>query len=422
MNEVIPNESTLRAFSVSELSFSLKRTLEETFAYVRVKGEVSGFKAHSSGHLYFSLKDEKAVINAICWRGIAENLPVQPEDGLEVICTGNITTYPSGSRYQIVVNSIEASGQGALLKLLEERKKKLALEGLFDASRKKPLPFLPHIIGVITSPTGAVIRDILHRLSDRMPTQVLLWPVAVQGQKASAEIARAIRGFNSLSHKPDVLIVARGGGSLEDLWAFNEEEVVRATAESHIPIISAVGHETDTTLIDYAADKRAPTPTGAAEMAVPVKADLLNMLLNHQHRLHSSIHRKFNELSIKIESLGRGIPHLSKIAQDYEQRLDDWSERFCNASKQYILSQQSRTETLFRLLESFSYQGVLKRGFTLVKNIKGELIPHKTDTKPGQIVEITFQDGVQKALISGKKESSASSQNPKISKQMQLWD
>ncbi|MBT3306223.1 MAG: exodeoxyribonuclease VII large subunit, partial [Alphaproteobacteria bacterium] len=257
--------------SVAELSALLKRTVEDTFGRVRVRGEISGFKRAASGHLYFTLKDDAAIIDGVCWRGTAGKLGVTPEDGLEVIVSGRLTTYPARSRYQIVVDAMDIAGEGALLKMLEDRRRKLAAEGLFDVENKRDLPFLPDIIGVVTSPTGAVFRDILHRLSDRFPRRVLLWPVTVQGETAAQEITAAIDGFNKLGGKgaklprPDVLIVARGGGSLEDLMAFNEESVVRATAASDIPVISAVGHETDTTLIDYAADQRAPTPTAAAE-------------------------------------------------------------------------------------------------------------------------------------------------------------
>ncbi|HEY5597611.1 MAG TPA: exodeoxyribonuclease VII large subunit, partial [Kiloniellales bacterium] len=253
-------------FSVSEISQAIKRTLEGSFEWVRVRGEISGFKRAASGHMYFSLKDENAVIDAVCWRGSAGRLGLAPEDGMEVIAGGRITSYPGRSKYQIIVERLELAGEGALLKLLETRKRALAAEGLFDAARKRPLPYLPEVIGVVTSPTGAVIRDILHRLADRFPRHVLVWPVLVQGEGAAEQVAAAIRGFNALPAggpvpRPDLLIVARGGGSLEDLWAFNEEIVVRAAAESAIPLISAVGHETDTTLIDFAADRRAPTPT-----------------------------------------------------------------------------------------------------------------------------------------------------------------
>ena len=268
--------TNVQELSVSELSRALKRTVEDAYSYVRVRGEISGFKKAGSGHLYMTLKDTDAVIDAVCWRGSASRLMTKPEDGLEVIATGRLTTYPGRSKYQIVIEQMEMAGEGALLKLLEERRKKLADEGLFDESRKQPIPFLPEVIGVVTSPTGAVIRDILHRLSDRFPRHVLLWPVLVQGEGAAAQVAAAIEGFNRIAPggqvpRPDLLIVARGGGSLEDLWGFNEEIVVRAAAASEIPLISAVGHETDTTLIDFASDRRAPTPTAAAEMAVPVQ-------------------------------------------------------------------------------------------------------------------------------------------------------
>src|SRR6478672_7831004 len=261
-------------WTVSELSSALKRTVEDAYGYVRVRGEVSGFKGSSpSGHVYFRLKDEKAVLEAVIWKGTFGRMRVRPEEGLDVIVSGKLTTFAGSSKYQIVIDSLEPAGIGALMKLLEERKKKLAAEGLFDEARKQLLPFLPDVIGVVTSPTGAVIRDILHRLVDRFPRRVLVWPVRVQGETSAAEVAAAIYGFNALPERgpvprPDLIIVARGGGSLEDLWSFNEEIVVRAAATSMIPLISAVGHETDVTLIDFAADRRAPTPTAAAEIAV----------------------------------------------------------------------------------------------------------------------------------------------------------
>jgi exodeoxyribonuclease VII large subunit len=262
----------LPELSVSELSNQVRRTVETSFDRVRVRGEISRPSHASSGHIYFTLKDDKAVLDAVCWRGNAQRLSIRPEEGMEVICTGKITTYPGRSKYQMVIEQMELAGEGALLKLLEDRRRRLAEEGLFDEQRKRPLPYLPRVIGVVTSPTGAVIRDILHRLTDRFPVHVLVWPVLVQGNVAKAQIASAIEGFNALAvgglvPRPDLLIVARGGGSLEDLWAFNEEEVVRAAAASQIPLISAVGHETDTTLIDFASDYRAPTPTAAAEVA-----------------------------------------------------------------------------------------------------------------------------------------------------------
>src|SRR5882724_7662607 len=261
----------LPEYTVSELSLALKRSIEDNFSHVRVRGEISGFKRHGSGHCYFALKDAEAVLDAVCWRTTAIRLPIKPEDGMEVVCTGRLTTYPGRSKYQLVIDSIALAGVGALLKILEDRRQRLAAEGLFAAERKKKLPFLPEVIGIVTSPTGAVIRDILHRLADRFPRRVLVWPVAVQGEGAAAQVAAAIAGFNGLAPagpvpRPDVIIVARGGGSLEDLMAFNEEIVVRAAASSTIPLISAVGHETDTTLIDFVSDRRAPTPSAAAEM------------------------------------------------------------------------------------------------------------------------------------------------------------
>ena len=288
--------SNLPEFTVSEISQAVKHTLETSFERVRVRGEVSKPNYHGSGHLYFSLKDEGAAIDAVCWRGVVGRLKLRLEHGMEVVVNGRVSSYPGSSKYQIVIDSVELAGEGALLKMLEDRRKRLAAEGLFDADRKKPLPYLPEVIGVITSPTGAVIRDILHRLADRFPRRVILWPVKVQGDDAAAQVAAAIRGFNALAvggrvPRPDLLIVARGGGSLEDLMPFNEEEVVRAAAASAIPLIAAVGHETDTTLIDFAADRRAPTPTAAAEMAVPVRSELLEEILDHGHRLVRSLTR-----------------------------------------------------------------------------------------------------------------------------------
>ena len=284
------SQANVAEFTVSELSAALKRTVEDTYGYVRVRGEISGYKGpHSSGHCYFALKDERAKIDGVIWKMTFARMRLKPEEGMEVIVTGRLTTYPNRSSYQIIVETLEPAGLGALMALLEERKRKLAAEGLFDEARKQLLPFLPEVIGVVTSPTGAVIRDILHRLADRFPRHVIVWPVKVQGDGSAEQVAAAIRGFNALPEggrirRPDLLIVARGGGSLEDLWSFNEEIVVRAAAESMIPLISAVGHETDVTLIDFASDKRAPTPTAAAEMAVPVRADLIAELMSKARR------------------------------------------------------------------------------------------------------------------------------------------
>ncbi|MGA8382341.1 MAG: exodeoxyribonuclease VII large subunit, partial [Stellaceae bacterium] len=285
-----PPRTNLTEYTVSELSLALRRSIEDGFGFVRVRGEVSGFKRHGSGHCYLALKDADAVLDAVCWRMTAMRLAVKPEDGMEVVCTGRLTTFPGRSKYQLVIDTIELAGVGALLKMLEERRRRLAAEGLFAAERKQKLPYLPAVIGVVTSPTGAVIRDILHRLADRFPRRVLIWPVAVQGEGAAAQVAAAIAGFNRLPRdgavpRPDLIIVARGGGSLEDLMAFNEEIVVRAAASSLIPLISAVGHETDTTLIDHASDVRAPTPSAAAEIAVPVRLELIAGLAGNAARL-----------------------------------------------------------------------------------------------------------------------------------------
>lgn len=331
-------QGNLPEFSVSEISGAIKRTLEGAFERVRIRGEISGFKRAASGHLYMALKDADAVIDAVCWRGLAGRLSLNPEDGMDVVATGRITSYPARSKYQLVIESLELAGEGALLKLLEERRRKLAGEGLFDAERKRALPYLPQVIGVVTSPTGSVIRDILHRLSERFPRHVLVWPVLVQGEGAAEQVVRAIEGFNALAPggpipRPDVLIVARGGGSLEDLWAFNEEIVVRAAAASAIPLISAVGHETDTTLIDYASDRRAPTPTAAAEIAVPVRAELVNITLDLERRLLGAAHRWVEERRHRVEGLARGLPDPRRLLGEKQQQLDDRAERLDVAAR-----------------------------------------------------------------------------------------
>ena len=316
-------------YTVSEISGALKKVVEERFNYVRVRGEISGLKIAASGHGYLSLKDEKSVLSGVCWKGTVSRLPFKPEDGLEVVATGKLTTYPGRSNYQIVIERMEPAGAGALMALLEKRKKELAAEGLFAPERKRPLPFLPQHIGVITSPTGAVIRDILHRLADRFPCQVTVWPVLVQGDGAAAQIAAAIEGFNALPPHlpvPELLIIARGGGSIEDLWPFNEEIVVRAVANSRIPTISAVGHETDTTLVDYASDRRAPTPTAAAEMAVPVLADLRYTLSDYGQRLNGTLQARFQHSQQRLEGMARGLPRPQELLARAEQDADRIAE------------------------------------------------------------------------------------------------
>src|SRR3954464_353646 len=323
-------------FSVSELAMRLKRTVEDAFGFVRVRGEISGWKRAASGHCYLCLKDDKAVLDGVLWKATAAALPFRPEDGIEVVATGKLTTYPGRSRYQIVIERLELAGQGALMALLDKRRRALAAEGLFDESRKKKLPFHPRVIGVVTSPTGAVIRDILHRLADRCPCHVLVWPVPVQGEGAAPQIAAGVRGFDSLSAegpvpRPDLVIVARGGGSIEDLWAFNEEEVVRAIAGCSIPIVSAVGHETDTSLCDFAADVRAPTPTAAAEIAVPVRGDLLGSLRELGFRIERCARRAAERAAEQLENSLRRWPSRETLLAPQQQRLDDLTDRLPRA-------------------------------------------------------------------------------------------
>lgn len=439
--------SNVPDLTVSELSFSLKRTLEETFGRVRVRGELSKVKIHTSGHLYSDLKDADSLISVVCWRGTVAKLNVRPEEGLEVICTGKITTYPARSNYQLVIEQMELAGQGALLKMLEDRRKKLAAEGLFDDARKKPLPYLPRVIGVVTSPTGAVIRDIIHRLDDRFPTHVIVWPVPVQGEGAADKIAAAIRGFAALPAKgkiprPDLLIVARGGGSLEDLMPFNEENVVRAAAECPIPLISAVGHETDTTLIDYAADKRAPTPTAAAEIAVPERIPLLVYCQELGKRLLLSLRRAVNEdrqtlatLSARlgdprglVEMKAQSFDHLcdrldhalqsqvqhkrasllqvagrithprQRIAQA-RQSLDYHSASLSRVAGRLTLEPAQRLTQAAKLLEVLSFKGVLKRGFAVVRDEKGQIVSKAGQVDSGQALQIELDQGKVKARV-----------------------
>src|SRR6056297_2278878 len=319
-------------YSVSEISGAVKRTIEGNFARVRVRGEIGRLSRPRSGHVYLDLKDDRSVLASVIWKGVAGRLAHAPEEGMEVVATGRLTTFPGQSKYQLVIEDLVPAGAGALMAMLERRRAALAVEGLFDESRKAPLPFLPGVIGVVTSPSGAVIRDILHRLRDRFPRHVLIWPVTVQGEKCAAEVAAAIRGFNALAPggpipRPDLIIVARGGGSVEDLWGFNEEDVVRAAAESTIPLISAVGHETDTTLIDFASDKRAPTPTAAAELAVPVRRDLLAWLEGQGARLVHAQGQAVGLREQRLRDLARALPRPETLIEGARQRLDTWGER-----------------------------------------------------------------------------------------------
>ncbi len=429
--------------SVSELSFAIKRAIEDGFAYVRVRGELGRVVRPASGHVYLDLKDEKAVLSGIIWRGQAAKLKVQPEQGMEVIATGKLTTYPGQSRYQIVIEALEPAGEGALLAQLEKLKKKLGLEGLFDEARKKPLPFLPRVVGIVTSPSGAVIRDMLHGFAERFPVHVVLWPVRVQGETCGAEVAAAIRGFNALDEntsvpRPDVLIVGRGGGSLEDLWGFNAEEVARAVADSAIPLISAVGHETDWTLIDLVADARAPTPTKAAEWAVPVLADLLESLGNNHRRLGIAQRRSLDQHRVALKAAARGLPKLSSLLALPRQRFDAVSDRlpraltasarahgmrFTRASARLApgsLAQKTRQarDRLTRtsehgsralrhgvdsrrralnaraqLLSSLGHRSVLARGFVLVRDGEGHMLRLARHVSAGDPLDLEFSDG-----------------------------
>jgi exodeoxyribonuclease VII large subunit len=437
-------QTNLVEYTVSELAFALKRTVEDAYGLVKLRGEISGFRGqHGSGHCYFTLKDEKACIEAVIWRSTYQRLKCKPDEGLEVIARGRVTTYPDRSKYQIVIDELEPAGIGALLAQLEERKKRLAAEGLFDPARKRPLPFLPRIVGVVTSPTGAVIRDILHRLEDRFPSHVLVWPVRVQGETCAVEVSAAIVGFNRLDRsgpipRPDLLIVARGGGSLEDLWGFNDEGLARTVASSTIPLISAVGHETDWTIIDLVADFRAPTPTAAAERAVPVRADLLITVTQHGLRVATSLRRRIESGRHRFGGLARGLPRKANILDLPRQRFDhassrlkralianarahrNWLDRASaglrpqalaraassgrdrliridrNASRSVgALLDRSRAklDAQAKLLFTLGYHNVLARGFALVRGADGAMLRRASEVQPDAAFDLEFADG-----------------------------
>ena len=407
--------------SVSQLSAAIKRAIEQDFGHVRVRGEISGFKRAASGHVYFALKDNDALIDAVMWKGQASRVAFCAEDGLDVIATGKVTTYPGRSKYQIVVDSLELAGEGALLALLEKTRVRLAGEGLFDQSRKQALPFFPSVIGVVTSPTGAVIRDILHRLADRMPTHVLVWPVLVQGNEAAQQVAAAIAGFDALAaggaiSRPDLLIVARGGGSVEDLWAFNDEVVVRAVATCRIPVISAVGHETDTTLIDFASDMRAPTPTAAAELAVPVRAELEAELAELGSRIARAWTRQSGVARERLAASVDRIPPLDRVLAPQRQRLDDSDGRLRAAFRQTmtaathrleqalaglrpatmmqrLVAAQERLDAIWRLLQSLDPRRMMARGFAIVRDSTGGIVTSAAMAQDARHMLLGFADG-----------------------------
>ncbi len=449
-------------YTVSELAFSLKRTVEETFGHVRVRGELGRVTVAKSGHCYLDIKDDKAVINSIIWKGVMGRLSMRPEEGMEVVCEGKLSTYPGRSNYQLIIEKMELAGAGALMALFEKRKKMFAAEGLFEAERKRELPFMPKTIGVVTSPTGAVIRDILHRIMDRFPVHVIVWPVLVQGDKAADQISAAITGFNHGEGfpRPDLLIVARGGGSMEDLWCFNEENVVRAAANSKIPLISAIGHETDWTLIDFVVDYRAPTPTGAGEKAVPVQEDWLETITDYGLRLSRGLKRNLNEKKTALSAAR--LPRLEGVVAAPRQRLDlavarlprvdrlfapaaqklaaqklpdprrliemkmahlnglrlrpdsiraniegkrrilQQETRTANSAIQNTLQKQSdRLSRAAKLLDAYSYQGVLERGYALVQKEGSEVVRSKDGVQAGEGVTLTFADGKRGAVIDG---------------------
>ena len=447
----IVEDTNAQAYSVSDLSNALKRVLEDRFGFVRLRGELSKVTFHSNGHVYLSLKDERSSIDGVVWKGSVRNLQVRPEQGLEVIVTGKVTTYPAGSRYQIVIDSMAPAGVGALLAQLERLKARLADEGLFAPERKQPLPVMPSVVGVITSPTGAVIRDILHRIRDRWPCHVVVWPVVVQGDAAAAQVAAAIRGFNALGPdsavpRPDILIVARGGGSVEDLWAFNDEALARAVADSKIPLISAVGHETDTTLIDFVSDRRAPTPTAAAEMATPVLAELRAGISDLSARLHRAGGRTVEDRRGRVEAAGRAlgrVPDMLELAtqrfnlassrlgaaldknvaahgtqlvriasrlnpgllqrpqQVRHDRLEGVSQRLTPAMERLLERRLERLASLSKLYQAVDPNRPLERGFARVHKADGSLVRSAASLASGEAVQLIFADGDRGAVVDG---------------------
>ncbi len=442
MEQVASKAPVVPEYTVTQISYKLKNLVENEFTYVRIKGEVSGFKLAPSGHAYFSLKDNDSVLSAVCWRGNFSKLSIKPEEGIELICVGTITVYPGQSKYQLVIDKVEHAGVGALMAMLEKRKAQFAKEGLFSQEHKKAIPFLPNKIGIITSPTGAVIKDMLHRIEDRFPTHVLLWPVLVQGEKAAQQVSEAIEGMNSLIDKPDVIIVARGGGSVEDLWAFNEEIVVRAAYNSRIPLISAIGHETDFTLLDFVADLRAPTPTAAAEKAVPVLTNIRAIIRNVQNRAEYALSKYFEYHYSKLLMLKKSLPNYQTILLNFIQRLDDLSIRFFNsgdrwfelklnrlnnlalrlkhpkdiiklmesrmlqastnldkAGQRFYQNNQQKFKLASSLLESYSYKKTLSRGFAILVNKQSNALTSANQARSGDKLIAEFHDGNLKVTV-----------------------
>ena len=444
-------DSNARPSSVSELAFALKKTIEAAYGFVRLRGELSKVTFHGNGHVYLDLKDERASISGVIWKGQVGALAIRPETGLEVIVTGRVTTYPGRSQYQIVIETMEAAGIGALLAQLERLKARLAAEGLFEAARKRPLPAMPGVIGVITSPTGAVIRDILHRIRERWPCRVIVWPVVVQGDQAAAQVRAAIEGFGALAPggaigRPDLIIVARGGGSVEDLWPFNDEDLARAAAASPIPLISAVGHETDTTLIDFVADRRAPTPTAAAEMATPVLAELAASLADHGRRMIQCGARMIDHRRARLAAAGGGLPRPGDLLAIATQRLDlaagrlgaalranvaahrhdlaalaaplkpvllqrpilvkaerlgALTARLAPAARRRIERSAEALAGLEKLRLSFNPDRPLTRGFARVHRRDGSLVRAAGALDAGEAVKLVFGDGDRGAVIDG---------------------
>jgi exodeoxyribonuclease VII large subunit len=447
----VPAGSNAEPYSVSELAFALKRTIESTYGFVRLRGELSKVTFHGNGHVYLDLKDDKASISGVIWKGQVRGLAVRPETGLEVIVTGRITTYPGRSQYQIIIETMEPAGIGALLAQLERLKARLAAEGLFDPARKRPLPAMPAVVGVITSPTGAVIRDILHRITERWPCHVLVWPVVVQGDQAAGQVIAAIKGFSTLepggaAPRPELIIVARGGGSVEDLWPFNDEALARAVAASPIPLVSAVGHETDTTLIDFAADRRAPTPTAAAEMVTPVRAELIAALADAERRMSASVRRRLEHDKARLTGAAGRLPRLPDLLAIATQRLDlatgrleaslgagvaahrheltaiaarlrpqiltrliaergrelaNLGARLTPLAERRLQRARERLSHLAQLHTSLDPRGPLKRGFVMVRHADGKLARTAAGVSAGEPVVLEFQDGERTAVIDG---------------------